>query len=88
MKTHALVQSTPEWHAHRASHFNASDAPAMMGCSPHKSRTHLLEREGRLALCMRKMGMTMPIDLLRDRIQALSVKPLGDDKGRKKSPRV
>ena len=40
-----------------------------------KSRTHLLEREGRLALCMRKMGMTMPIDLLRDRIQALSVKP-------------
>ena len=53
-----------------------------------KARTHLLEREGGLALCMRKMGMTMPIDLLRDRIQALSVKPLGDDKGRKKSPRV
>ena len=42
MKTHALIQGTPEWHAHRASHFNASDAPAMMGCSPHKSRTQLL----------------------------------------------
>ena len=51
-------------------------------------RTHVLEREGRLALCMRKMGMAMPIDRLRGRIHALSVEPLGDDKGRKKSPRV
>ncbi|HAL21218.1 MAG TPA: hypothetical protein DCP40_00560, partial [Stenotrophomonas sp.] len=42
MRTVNLIQGTPEWHAHRASHFNASDAPAMMGCSPYKSRGQLL----------------------------------------------
>jgi putative phage-type endonuclease len=42
MQTHHLTQGTPEWHAHRAQHFNASDAPAMLGCSPYKSRTQLL----------------------------------------------
>lgn len=42
MKTHNLVQGSPEWLAYRATHFNASDAPAMMGCSPYKTRTELL----------------------------------------------
>lgn len=42
MKTLNLVQGRPEWHAHRATHHNASDAPAMMGCSPYKTRTQLL----------------------------------------------
>ncbi|WP_414492027.1 lambda-exonuclease family protein [Stenotrophomonas maltophilia] len=42
MITVELIQGTPEWHAHRASHFNASDAPAMMGCSPYKTRSQLL----------------------------------------------
>ncbi|HDS1228119.1 TPA: YqaJ viral recombinase family protein [Stenotrophomonas maltophilia] len=42
MKTVELIQGTQEWHAHRASHFNASDAPAMMGCSPYKTRSQLL----------------------------------------------
>ncbi|MEX0180058.1 MULTISPECIES: lambda-exonuclease family protein [unclassified Stenotrophomonas] len=42
MKTVELIQGTPEWHAHRAAHFNASDAPAMMGCSPYKTRTQLV----------------------------------------------
>jgi putative phage-type endonuclease len=42
MKTHSLIQGSPEWHAHRAAHWNASDAPAMMGCSPYKSRSQLL----------------------------------------------
>lgn len=42
MKIHQLVQGTPEWHAHRATHFNASDAPAMMGCSPYKTRQQFL----------------------------------------------
>ena len=42
MITVDLIQGTPEWHAHRASHFNASDAPAMMGCSPYKTRSQLL----------------------------------------------
>lgn len=38
-----LVQGTPEWHAHRAKHFNASDAPAMMGCSSYKTRSDLVK---------------------------------------------
>lgn len=42
MQLHNLTQGTPEWHAYRAQHFNASDAPAMMGCSPYKTRTQLL----------------------------------------------
>lgn len=41
MKTIDLIQGSPEWHAHRATHFNASDAPAMMGCGL-KSRNELL----------------------------------------------
>lgn len=43
MKTHTLIQGSPEWHAYRASVWNASDAPAMMGCSPYKSREQLLQ---------------------------------------------
>jgi putative phage-type endonuclease len=42
MKTHELIQGSPEWHAYRAEHFNASDAPAMLGLSPYKSRSELL----------------------------------------------
>jgi predicted phage-related endonuclease len=43
MQTHDLVQGSDAWHAHRLQHWNASDAPAMMGCSPHKTRTQLLQ---------------------------------------------
>lgn len=42
MKTIDLIQGSPEWHAHRAQHWNASDAPAMLGVSPYKSRAELL----------------------------------------------
>lgn len=42
MKILNLVQGSREWLAHRAAHFNASDAPAMMGCSPYKTRSALL----------------------------------------------
>lgn len=42
MKTHNLVQGSPEWSAHRRQFFNASDAPAMMGCSAYKTRDQLL----------------------------------------------
>lgn len=42
MLTHKLKQGTPEWAAYRTTHDNASDAPAMMGCSPYKTRTELL----------------------------------------------
>lgn len=44
MQTHNLAQGSPEWHAHRATHFNASDAPAMLGCSPYTTRTQLLRQ--------------------------------------------
>ena len=37
-----LIQGTKEWHAHRANHYNASDAPAMMGESEYTSRDQLL----------------------------------------------
>ncbi|MEQ7866536.1 lambda-exonuclease family protein [Xanthomonas sp. WHRI 8393] len=42
MKMVNLIQGTPEWHAHRATHLNASDAPAMLGCSPYKTRAQLV----------------------------------------------
>jgi putative phage-type endonuclease len=35
-------QGSVEWLAHRAQHFNASDAPAMLGVSPYKTRAALL----------------------------------------------
>lgn len=44
MKTLHLIAGTPEWHAHRARHFNASDAPSMLGCSPYTTRAELLRR--------------------------------------------
>lgn len=42
MQTKNLIPGTPEWHAHRSTHRNASDAPAMLGCSPYKTRAELL----------------------------------------------
>lgn len=60
MNIHDLVQGSTEWHAYRANHFNASDAPAMMGCSPYKTRTELLNE--------RKTGLTPEIDAQTQRI--------------------
>ena len=45
MKQHDLEQGSPAWHTHRATHFNASDAPAMMGCSKYKTRSPQLLHE-------------------------------------------
>ena len=42
MITHDLIQGSPEWLAYRPSHDNASDAPAMMGCSSYKTRDQLI----------------------------------------------
>lgn len=42
MKQLKLKQGSPEWLAHRRNFRNASDAPAMMGCSPYKTRDQLL----------------------------------------------
>jgi len=43
MQTINLTQGTPEWHAHRRNHWNASDAPAMLGESPYKTRAQLIK---------------------------------------------
>jgi len=43
MKVLNIIQGSPEWHAHRATAFNASDAPAMMGVSKYKSRAQLIK---------------------------------------------
>lgn len=45
MKTINLIQGTPEWHEHRAKHFNASDAPVMLGVSSYKTRRELLREK-------------------------------------------
>lgn len=42
MIVHNLIQGSPEWHAYRAQHDNASDAAAMMGCSSYKTRDQLV----------------------------------------------
>ena len=44
MEILSFHQGSPEWAAHRAKHFNASDAPAMLGCSPYMTRSELLHR--------------------------------------------
>ena len=43
MKILSLVQGTPEWERHRATRWNASDAPAMLGVSAHMTRRELLD---------------------------------------------
>lgn len=43
MKTVDLVQGSEAWKQHRAAHFNASDAPAMLGVSKYKARAQLLK---------------------------------------------
>ena len=48
MQIHNLTQGSPEWLAYRAKMRNASDAPAMMGCSAYKTRAELLREGGRL----------------------------------------
>lgn len=42
MKIHNVAQGSAEWHALRAQHFTASEAPAMMGASKYQTRTDLL----------------------------------------------
>lgn len=45
MKTHNLVQGSPEWLAFRRKHNTASEAPAMMGASPYQTRNDLLRQK-------------------------------------------
>jgi predicted phage-related endonuclease len=44
MKILNLPQGSAQWHAHRSTRCNASDAPAMLGESPHMTRDELLRR--------------------------------------------
>ena len=50
----SVAQGTPEWGAHRAQHYNASDAPAMLGVSPYKTRAQLVREHA--------TGVTAEID--------------------------
>ena len=43
MEAITLQQGSPEWHAYRANALNASDAPAMLGISPYKTRAALVQ---------------------------------------------
>lgn len=45
MKTVNLQQGSQEWHQFRREKFTASDAAAMLGLSPYKSRNQLLEEK-------------------------------------------
>lgn len=45
MIIHDEQQGTQAWHALRAQHFTASEAPAMMGASPYMTRTELLKQK-------------------------------------------
>lgn len=60
MLTHDLHQGSPQWHAYRASHDNASDAPAMLGCSTYKTRNQLLAE--------RATGITPEVDAATQRL--------------------
>lgn len=44
-QTVQLQQGSESWHQHRANHFNASDASAMMGVSSYKSRSELIKEK-------------------------------------------
>jgi putative phage-type endonuclease len=82
MTFHNFAQGSDAWHQHRATHFNASDAPAMMGCSPYMTRTELLARM--------KTGITADVDAATQRrfddghrfealARPLAEKIIGDD---------
>jgi putative phage-type endonuclease len=45
MKVHNVQQGTEAWHALRANHFTASEAPSMLGASKYQSRTDLLTQK-------------------------------------------
>jgi len=45
MITHTVRQGTDDWHALRANHFTASEAPAMAGVSKYQSRAELLKQK-------------------------------------------
>ena len=59
-KTHELSQGSIQWHQFRANHHGASEASAMLGISPYKSRTELLREK--------KTGIAPDVDAATQRI--------------------
>ena len=55
-----LTQGSTEWHAHRAKHFNASEASAMLGISPYQTRSDLLKAKS--------TGITPEVDSAKQRL--------------------
>lgn len=60
MITHSIIQGTPDWHLFRAEHFGASEASAMLGLSPYKTRTQLLNEK--------KTGLVPEVDAFPQKI--------------------
>jgi putative phage-type endonuclease len=60
MIIHNVAQGSAEWHALRAQHFTASEAPAMMGASKYQTRSELL--------AMKKTGITPEVTPNQQRI--------------------
>jgi len=58
--SHNLLQGSQPWHAFRAEHFGASEASAMLGLSPYKTRTQLLNEK--------KTGLTADVDAFTQKI--------------------
>jgi len=55
-----LTQGSTEWHAHRAKHFNASEASAMLGISQYQTRSDLLKAKS--------TGITPEVDSAKQRL--------------------
>jgi len=45
MRIVSVTQGLSDWHQHRTAHYNASEAAAMLGVSPHKTRDELLREK-------------------------------------------
>jgi putative phage-type endonuclease len=60
MTIHDVQQGSPEWHALRAEHFTASEAPAMLGVSKYQSRSDLLHQK--------KTGLAPEVDAATQRL--------------------
>jgi len=60
MTIHDVQQGSPEWHALRAEHFTASEAPAMLGVSKYQSRSELLQQK--------KTGLAPDVDAATQRL--------------------
>jgi len=45
IQSHSVLQGSDSWHAFRTQHFGASEASSMLGLSPYKTRTQLLNEK-------------------------------------------